>query len=136
MSNARLAGLVGALVAYAGGSMGWAATTLDNHLPVAATAPGATSEQAGPFDLDFAALRQAQERPVKSQSRSGPAAASQSDSSDADTVVEPRNVQTVGRPSPTSWLLLVIGVGMIGGALRGFIMANRALARLQPDERE
>jgi hypothetical protein len=30
----------------------------------------------------------------------------------------------------------VIGVGMIGGALRGFIVANRALARLQPDERE
>jgi hypothetical protein len=136
MSNARLAGLVGALVAYAGGSMGWAATTLDGHMPVAATARGATSGQAGAFDLDFAALRQAQEHPAKSLVRLGPGAVSRSDSSDADTVVEPRNVQTVGRPSPTSWLLLVIGVGMIGGALRGFIMANRALARLQPDERE
>ncbi|HSZ52545.1 MAG TPA: hypothetical protein VK801_13310 [Caulobacteraceae bacterium] len=135
MSNARLAGLVGALVAYAGGSVGWAATTLDNHLPVAA-APGATSGQEGPFDLDFATLRQAQEHPAKSQARPGLVAGAQSDSSDVDTVVEPRNVQTIGRPSPTSWLLLVIGVGMIGGALRGFMLANRALARLQPEERE
>lgn len=39
-----------------------------------------------------------------------------------------------GLPGPARWLLMVIGVGMIGGALRGFILANRHLARLQPDE--
>jgi hypothetical protein len=39
-----------------------------------------------------------------------------------------------GLPGPASWILMVIGVGMIGGALRGFIVANRHLARLQPEE--
>ncbi len=29
---------------------------------------------------------------------------------------------------------MMIGVGMIGGALRGFVVANRALAKLQPDQ--
>lgn len=136
MSNARLAGLVGALVAYAGGSVGWAATTLDNSMPAPASAPGAVSGQSNPSDLDFAALIRAQERAPKSPARSGPVSADQSDVADIDAVITPRNVQSIGRPSPTSWLLLVIGVGMIGGALRGFIMANRALARLQPEERE
>jgi hypothetical protein len=39
-----------------------------------------------------------------------------------------------GLPGPASWVLMVIGVGMIGGALRGFVVASRRLARLQPEE--
>jgi hypothetical protein len=57
-----------------------------------------------------------------------------SGASGAEIVLGARYAQPIGRPSPTSWLLLVIGVGMIGGALRGFIVANRALARLQPED--
>jgi len=36
-------------------------------------------------------------------------------------------------PEPASWALILIGFGMIGAALRGFVVANRRLARLQPD---
>ena len=39
-------------------------------------------------------------------------------------------------PEPASWALMLIGFGMIGGALRGFVVANRRLARLQPEEGE
>jgi len=39
-------------------------------------------------------------------------------------------------PEPASWALMLIGFGMIGGALRGFVVANRRLARLQPEESE
>jgi len=39
-----------------------------------------------------------------------------------------------GLPEPASWALMLIGFGMIGGALRGFIVANRRLARLQPED--
>jgi PEP-CTERM motif len=39
-------------------------------------------------------------------------------------------------PEPASWALLLIGFGMIGAALRGFVVANRRLARLQPEEGE
>jgi hypothetical protein len=39
-----------------------------------------------------------------------------------------------GLPEPASWLLMMIGVGMIGAALRGFVVTNRHLARLQPDQ--
>lgn len=136
MSKARLAGLVGALVAYAGGSAAWATTTIDASMPAPASAPGATAEP-GPFDLDLASIRRAEENPsAKSRGSAALADVAQSDASNSDPVIASRDVQTIGRPSPTSWLLLVIGVGMIGGALRGFIVANRALARLQPEERE
>ena len=37
-------------------------------------------------------------------------------------------------PEPASWALMLIGFGMIGGALRGFVVANRRLARLQPED--
>jgi hypothetical protein len=39
-------------------------------------------------------------------------------------------------PEPASWALMLIGFGMIGAALRGFIVANRRLARLQPEDTE
>ena len=39
-----------------------------------------------------------------------------------------------GLPEPASWALMLIGFGMIGGALRGFMIANRRLAGLQPDD--
>jgi hypothetical protein len=39
-----------------------------------------------------------------------------------------------GLPVPASWALILIGFAMIGGAFRGFVVANRRLARLQPDE--
>lgn len=39
-------------------------------------------------------------------------------------------------PEPASWALMVIGFGMIGAALRGFVVANRRLARLQPEDGE
>lgn len=39
-------------------------------------------------------------------------------------------------PEPASWALMLIGFGMIGGALRGFVVANRRLARLQPEDGE
>ena len=39
-------------------------------------------------------------------------------------------------PEPASWALLLIGFGMIGAALRGFVVASRRLARLQPDKVE
>ncbi len=39
-------------------------------------------------------------------------------------------------PEPASWALMLIGFGMIGAALRGFIVANRRLARLQPEDGE
>jgi hypothetical protein len=41
-----------------------------------------------------------------------------------------------GLPEPASWVLMLIGVAMIGGALRGFVLTNRNLARLQPEEFE
>jgi hypothetical protein len=47
-----------------------------------------------------------------------------------------RDAEGGGLPEPASWVLMVIGVGMIGGALRGFVVANRNLARLQPEEPE
>ena len=39
-----------------------------------------------------------------------------------------------GLPEPASWALMLIGFGMIGGALRGFMLANRRLAGLQPED--
>lgn len=39
-------------------------------------------------------------------------------------------------PEPASWALMLIGFAMIGGALRGFVVANRRLARLQPEDGE
>jgi hypothetical protein len=39
-------------------------------------------------------------------------------------------------PEPASWALMMIGFAMIGGALRGFVVANRRLARLQPEDGE
>ena len=39
-------------------------------------------------------------------------------------------------PEPASWALILIGFGMIGGAVRGFVVANRRLARLQPEDSE
>ncbi len=41
-----------------------------------------------------------------------------------------------GLPEPASWALILIGFGMIGGAVRGFVVANRRLSRLQPEEPE
>ena len=41
-----------------------------------------------------------------------------------------------GLPEWASWALMLIGFGMIGGALRGFMDANRRLAGLQPEESE
>jgi hypothetical protein len=43
-------------------------------------------------------------------------------------------VRDGGLPEPASWALMLIGFGMIGGALRGFIVANRRLAGLQPED--
>lgn len=39
-----------------------------------------------------------------------------------------------GLPEPASWALMLVGFGMIGGALRGLMIANRRLAGLQPDD--
>ena len=39
-----------------------------------------------------------------------------------------------GVPEPTTWALMLVGFAMIGGALRGLLMANRRLARLRADE--
>jgi hypothetical protein len=39
-------------------------------------------------------------------------------------------------PEPASWALMLIGFGMIGAALRGFVVASRRLARLQPEDSE
>jgi hypothetical protein len=39
-------------------------------------------------------------------------------------------------PEPASWALMLIGFGMIGAALRGFVVANRRLARLQSEDGE
>lgn len=137
MSNPRLAGLVGALVAYASGSGAWAVLTPDPAM-AAVTIPSVSAPQHGdPTDLDYATLREAQARAaIQRFGEAASAPSGQVKAPDADQVVNARDVQPIGRPSPTSWLLLVIGVGMIGGALRGFIVANRALARLQPDERD
>ena len=41
-----------------------------------------------------------------------------------------------GLPEPASWTLMLVGFGMIGGALRGFMVANRRLAGLQPEQSE
>lgn len=47
------------------------------------------------------------------------------------------NAVRYGRlPEPASWALILIGFGMIGGALRGFVVANRRLAKLQPEDTE
>ena len=43
-------------------------------------------------------------------------------------------VRSGGLPEPASWALMLLGFGMIGAALRGFVVANRRLARLQPEE--
>jgi hypothetical protein len=37
-------------------------------------------------------------------------------------------------PEPSAWVLLLIGLGMIGFALRGLVAANRRLARLEASE--
>ena len=37
-------------------------------------------------------------------------------------------------PEPSTWVLLIIGLGMIGFALRGIVAANRRLARLETPE--
>ena len=41
-----------------------------------------------------------------------------------------------GLPEPASWALILIGFGMIGGAVRGLVVANRRIARLQPKDSE
>lgn len=38
-----------------------------------------------------------------------------------------------GLPPAERWTLMLVGFGMIGGAIRGFIVAHRALRKLQPD---
>jgi len=38
-----------------------------------------------------------------------------------------------GLPEWASWCLMLVGFGMIGGALRGFMVANRRLAGLQAE---
>ena len=43
-------------------------------------------------------------------------------------------VRDGGLPEPASWALILIGFGMIGGALRGFMVTNRRLAGLQPED--
>ena len=54
-----------------------------------------------------------------------------------DSVWDIVNRVRYGRlPEPASWVLMLIGFGMIGGALRGFVVANRRLARLQPEDGE
>ncbi len=45
-------------------------------------------------------------------------------------------VRDGGLPEPASWALILIGFGMIGAALRGLVIANRRLARLQPEDAE
>jgi hypothetical protein len=47
-----------------------------------------------------------------------------------------KRVKSGGLPEPASWALILIGFGMIGGAVRGFVVANRRLARLQPEDAE
>jgi hypothetical protein len=136
MSNPRLAGLVGALVAYAGGSGAWAVLT-PNPAMAAVTIPQVSaSQQSNATDLDYATLSEAEARAAVQHSGEAVGAPVGQAKAPGHALVDARDVQPIGRPSPTSWLLLVIGVGMIGGALRGFIVANRALARLQPDERD
>lgn len=39
-------------------------------------------------------------------------------------------------PEPASWALILIGFGMIGGAIRGFVLAGRRLARLRAEDSE
>ena len=47
-----------------------------------------------------------------------------------------KSVKDAGLPEPASWALILIGFGMIGAAIRGFVLANRNLSRLQPDDSE
>jgi hypothetical protein len=47
-----------------------------------------------------------------------------------------KSVKDSGLPEPASWALILIGFGMIGAAIRGFVLANRNLSRLQPDDSE
>jgi hypothetical protein len=47
-----------------------------------------------------------------------------------------KRAKSGGLPEPASWALILIGFGMIGGAVRGFVVANRRLAKLQPEETE
>ncbi len=37
-------------------------------------------------------------------------------------------------PEPAAWALMLVGVGMIGGALRGLLVANRRLAKLRAED--
>ncbi len=37
-------------------------------------------------------------------------------------------------PEPASWALMLIGFGMIGGAMRGFVVANQRIGCLQPED--
>jgi hypothetical protein len=46
-------------------------------------------------------------------------------------------VRDEGLPEPASWALILLGFAMIGGALRGYVVASRRLARLrEADEAE
>jgi hypothetical protein len=101
---------------------------------LAVASPAITARPNSLHDIDPALLRRAEARPAAA-GLAVPLADS-AGRSDSAAVLASRGADVGGLPSPASWLLLVIGVGMIGGALRGFIVANRALARLQPEEFE
>lgn len=45
-------------------------------------------------------------------------------------------VRDDGLPEPASWALMMVGFGMIGGVIRGFVVANRRLAKLQSEDSE
>jgi hypothetical protein len=82
----------------------------------------------GEGDLDLASFRTTDDRRPGAATPDDPP--SSGPPSDTGTVATTEG----GLPEPARWLLMMIGVGMIGGALRGFVVANRALAKLQPDQ--
>jgi hypothetical protein len=108
--------------------MSLAASALVVPQPALATPSGPQAAARGDGDLDLAAFRTADDR------RPGAATADDPPSSGPPSETGTAATTEGGLPEPARWLLMMIGVGMIGGALRGFVVANRALAKLQPDQ--
>jgi len=54
--------------------------------------------------------------------------------SDAAPAAADAKTSALGLGGPQAWGLVVIGVGLIGAAIRGFLVANRRLAKLRAED--
>jgi hypothetical protein len=135
MSKSRLFGMAGFLAVSILASIGY--TDAKAAEPTAsADRPPASARPVHDRQVADLATTNGSVQPVvvSGVARSADALAGSARASSVAARAAKRNAAHGVLPNPGNWVLMVIGVGMIGGALRGFIVANRALARLQPDD--